>query len=68
MKYLLALALSGMLFLGMMTQVFDSHFWGKLLHNKETPKDKKKREYKIVMFIWAILTIVLFVYVIFFVD
>jgi len=68
MKYLLALALSGMIFLGMIGPPITIRFWHKLLYNKEETKEQKKRDYKIGIAIWAVLTISLFIYVAFFVD
>jgi hypothetical protein len=64
----MALGLSAMIFLGMVTPAIDIRFWQKLLYKKEEPKDKIKKDYKIGIVIWAILTIALFIYVAFFVE
>lgn len=68
MKYLGALAISAMLFLGMVSPSMNINFWHKLLYNKEETKEKKKKDFKISIIIWAILTAALFIFVIFFVD
>ena len=68
MKYLLALGLSLFLLLGMMSPTITHNFGQKFFHDKEPCKEKKKKEYKLNLALWAILTTVLFIVVIFFVE
>jgi len=68
MKYLLPSILSGMLFLGINGPSMEVHFWRKVINKKEATKEQKKREFRINTIIWAIGTIVLFVFFILFAD
>ena len=68
MKYIIAAILSGALFLGLHSPAITINSWDKVLYNREKPKEKRKREFKIITIIWAILTVAMFVYVAFFVD
>jgi len=68
MKYLAASGLSAMFFLGIISPTVDANFWQKLLYKREDTKEQKKKEYKITIIIWALFTIVVFVFVTFFID
>ena len=68
MKYLAAAGLSAMLFLGLNRPTLDINFWHKLLYNKEDTREQKKKEFNINAIIWAAATIVIFVFIIFFID
>jgi len=60
MRYLLALILSGMLFLGINGPSMEVHFWRKVINKKEVTKEQKKKEFKLNRIIWAIGTIIIF--------
>ena len=68
MKYLAASGLSALFYLAINGPSIEVNIWQKLLYNKETPKEKRKKEYKRNIIIWAVFTIVMFVFVVFFID
>ena len=68
MKYLAASVISAMVFFAMFTPAINVNFWQKLLYNKEDAKEKKKKEYKAYIIIWAVFTVVEFIYITFFYD
>ncbi len=68
MKYIGALVISTMLFLGLIGPSLSIDFWHKLLYNKSTAKAKKKKDFRVVMIIWIALTLALFVFVALFVN
>ena len=67
-KYLMALVISAMFFIGMIAPSISINFWHKLLYDKVDTKKQKKKDFKISLVIWSIFTIALFIYVVFFVD
>ncbi|MDR3288340.1 MAG: hypothetical protein LBT22_02815 [Peptococcaceae bacterium] len=66
MKYFQVLALSAMLFLGLISPSIGVNFWQKLLYNQEDTKEQKKKDFKISIILWAIGTIAMFVFAIIF--
>ena len=68
MKYLYAVGFSLFLLLGMMSPTITHNFGQKFLYNKEIPKEKKKKEYRLNLILWVILTVAVFVFFVFFVD
>jgi uncharacterized membrane protein SpoIIM required for sporulation len=65
-KYFQVLALSAMLFLGLISPSIGVNFWQKLLYNQEDTKEQKKKDFKISIILWAIGTIAMFVFAIIF--
>ena len=68
MKYLYGLGFSVILFLGMISPSIEIRFWHKLLYNKEESKEEIKKDYKTSIILWAVLTIALYIFLIFFID
>jgi hypothetical protein len=66
-KYIGALVISVLFLLGLVGPSMTIDFWHKMLYGKEESKEKKKKDYKLVFILWGVLTISLFVFVIFFV-
>ena len=68
MRYLYALAASVLLFLAMIGPSITINTWQKLLYDKEPTEKEKKKDFRVGIVLWAILTFVVFVITIFFVD
>lgn len=66
MKFLIILALSALLFLGIIGRPISVNYWQKRLYNKEATEEEKKKDFIIGIILWAILTFGLIIFVIFF--
>ena len=67
-NFLIVFFLSLMLFLALVTPAIDINFWQKLLYKKEVSPEKKKKDFKICMIIWAIGTLILIIFAAIYAD
>ena|GEM_PF-5098727 len=65
MKYLIALALSAIMFLCFLSPVIGIRVWHKILYDKEDTPEQKKKDFKRCVILWAIGTIIILVLTIF---
>jgi len=68
MKYLYGLGFSAIIFLGMIGPSINIRIGQKLLYGKEDTKEEIKKDYRVSIVLWAILTIALYIFLIFFTD
>ncbi len=63
-----AVVISAMFLGTMLSPPITLNFWHKMLYDKEDTKEKKIRDLKFGLSVWLFLSVILFVYVIIFVD
>ena len=67
-NFLIVFVLSLMLFLGLVRPSIDSNFWQKLLYKKEDSPEKKRKDFKMCIILWAIGTLILIIFVAIYAD